>query len=591
MQQVRGYQVPVIGGISVSLSALSSHDTRTTRVILRMSGARDRWILYSRLDLALYQDNRASFLNFFHYRMRWKQSLFWPGIDTFLLHPLRSLCASWLREPLATVAFNGSSRGTATKGSDLIIVLTGDLDRTSARTKATAAERLRTRRILQAVSIDATQFGRRDSALIVCLWALQPQATKFDVAFGQSGLPQPARRLFVLASLDVTPEAKSTGHDRLRDPVGRRAACSRQIGPFRRGVVMVMALACMSLCRCSGLGTRRLYADQIGYSRALGDAQKSETLLNVVRIRYGDTPTLLQATQVISGYQLQRNVTGGFEAFPAANPATFLNGSASAQLQQSPTFTFQPLSGEEFAQSFIRPLSPSDLLPLATSGLPIDVLFRLGVQSINGLSNAVALTQTGAAGSPDFFLLLQDLRRLQIAGLLGIRVQPNATPVGDRGNSEPGGVILSIASTRDRDLLATANEAKRLLGMPLGETEAEVVYGSSPEPGQVAVLTRSVLGILSQLAIQINVPPDDVERHRTLPTVGNIGSEHRPVVVVHCGAAAPADVFASVRYGRTWFWIAEDDFDSKLAFTVVQILLALARTGNAPGAIVTIPAG
>ena len=57
------------------------------------------------------------------------------------------------------------------------------------------------------------------------------------------------------------------------------------------------------------------------------------------------------------------------------------------------------------------------------SGLPIDVLFRLGVQSVNGLSNAVALAQTGAAGSPEFFLLLHDLRRLQIAGLLGVRFQ------------------------------------------------------------------------------------------------------------------------------------------------------------------------
>jgi hypothetical protein len=73
--------------------------------------------------------------------------------------------------------------------------------------------------------------------------------------------------------------------------------------------------------------------------------------------------------------------------------------------------------------------------------------------------------------------------------------------------------------------------------------------------------------------------------------VGNIGLEHRPVVIIHSGAAAPADVFTSAQYRRTWFWIAEDDFDSKLAFTVLQILLALARTQNAPGAIVTIPAG
>src|SRR5215469_3937233 len=188
----------------------------------------------------------------------------------------------------------------------------------------------------------------------------------------------------------------------------------------------IMFLACVGQCGCTDFGSARLYEDQLGYSRAVGDAEKSNALLNVVRLRYADSPVVLQATQVISGYQLQRNVTGGFEAFPAANPSTFLSGSASAQLQQSPTFTFQPLSGAQFAQSFIRPLAPADLLSLAMSGLPVDVLFRLGVQSVNGLSNAVALTrETGAAGSPEFFQLLQDLRRLQIAGLLSVRVEHN----------------------------------------------------------------------------------------------------------------------------------------------------------------------
>jgi hypothetical protein len=364
------------------------------------------------------------------------------------------------------------------------------------------------------------------------------------------------------------------------------AACMRQTKRLRKGSGLL--LACLGLSGCFSFGNTRLYEDQLGYSRALGDAEKSETLLNVVRIRYADTPTFLQATQVISGYQLQRNVTGGFQT---SSPGKFLSGSASAQLQQNPTFTFQPLSGEQFAQSFIRPLSPADLLPLAMSGLPIDVLFRLGVQSANGLSNAVALTQTGAAGSPDFFLLLQDLRRLQIAGLLSIRLQHQAAPADTQGTSDPGHVFLSIATTSDPDLLATVDDAKRLLGMPRGASQAEVVYGRNSGPGRVAILTRSMLGMLSQLAIQIDVPPDDVSQHRTLPTVGNIGLEHRPVVIIHSGAEAPEHVLTSVQYGKTWFWIAEDDFDSKLAFTVLQNLLALSRTDNAHGAVVTIPAG
>jgi hypothetical protein len=369
---------------------------------------------------------------------------------------------------------------------------------------------------------------------------------------------------------------------------------------------VIMVLACMGLSGCFNFGSTRLYEDQIGYSRALGDAEKSETLLNIVRMRYADTPTFLQATQVISGYQLQRNVSSSFQTF---SPSNFLGGSASTQLQQNPTFTFQPLSGEEFAQSFIRPLSSADLLPFAMSGLPIDVLFRLGVQSANGLSNAVALTEIGAAGSPDFFLLLHDLRRLQIAGLLTIRFEHNPGALGAQVKSnaagksdpkakpepnnkpDPGHVYLSIATSSNPDFQPVVDETKRLLGVRSAASQVEVVYGRSPGPDQVAILTRSMLGVLSQLAIQVDVPPDDVAQHRTLPTVGNIGPEHRPVVIIHSGAQAPEHVLTSVQYGQTWFWIAEDDFDSKLAFTVLENLLALARTEAKPGAILTIPAG
>ncbi len=145
-------------------------------------------------------------------------------------------------------------------------------------------------------------------------------------------------------------------------------------------------------------------------------------------------------------------------------------------------------------------------------GLPIDVLFRLGVQSINGLSNAVALTLTGAAGSPDFFLLLYDLRRLQIENLLSVRLEHKAAPAGTHADSDRGRVFYSIATTRDPELLGVVEETKRLLGMPSGVSEAEVVYGLNPEPGEVALLTRSMLGTLGQLALQIDVPPEDVAR-------------------------------------------------------------------------------
>jgi hypothetical protein len=155
----------------------------------------------------------------------------------------------------------------------------------------------------------------------------------------------------------------------------------------------------------------------------------------------------------------------------------------------------------------------------------------------------------------------------------------------------PPYTYLSFTPSSDPELTAIADEAKRLMSVPREVTDAEVIYGRTPGPGQVGIITRSVLGIMTQLAIEIQVPKEDVARHRTLPTVGQVGVERRPVVIIHSGRNAPTRAFAIVRYGdNQYFWIEEDDFDSKLAFTVLRVLLALARNANSPAAVVTIPA-
>lgn len=351
-------------------------------------------------------------------------------------------------------------------------------------------------------------------------------------------------------------------------------------------------LGCGMLGGCLDLEPSRLNDDQLGYSQALGDGDKRQTLLNVVRLRYGDSPTFLEASQVISAYQLQQSATGGFELFPAASASTFLDSAATAQLQQSPTFTFQPLTGAQFAQSFIHPLPPADLLSLAIGGLPIDVLFRLGVQSINGLNNASALTNVNASGSAEFFLLLHDLRQLQVAGLLNITLQHEPPPAkGDQQqHADQGRVYLTLAPATDGTQAAVEVEVRRLIGVSATATQIEVIYGRYAAKGQVAIFTRSMLGALEQLAIQTDVPASDVTGGLTQTTVGNIGVEHRPVVVIHSGATKPADAFTAVQYRQTWFWIANDDFDSKLAYTVLQVLLALSRAPSAAGTVVTIPA-
>ena len=348
----------------------------------------------------------------------------------------------------------------------------------------------------------------------------------------------------------------------------------------------------LALASCGQIGPGSLGRDQIAYSRALGESQKRQTLLNVIRLRYADAPTFLDATQVISGYQLQRNVTGGFEAFPTANPSTYLNGSGSMQYQESPTFTYQPLSGEQYAESIVRPLPPETVLPLSLGGLPIDVLFRLTVQTINGWSNATALSGAAGAGSPEFYLLLHDLRVLQIQELLSVHQVEAKARTDKPVAGEAQGVLLGIRDTDVAALRPIAAEARRLLGIPGRLREARVVYGRrAVEPGEIAILTRPMLSVLSELAYNADVPDRDVREGRTVPTLGLVNDEERPVVIIHAGDTAPQDAFVAVDYRGHSYWISDTDFDSKLAFSVVQIIMALAANSHASGTVITIPAG
>src|SRR5471032_1120281 len=122
------------------------------------------------------------------------------------------------------------------------------------------------------------------------------------------------------------------------------------------------------------------------------------------------------------------------------------------------------------------------------------------------------------------------------------------------------------------------------------------------------MVTRSVLGILTDLGAQITVPDELVASGSTKTTIGLIGVETRPTIVVNVGKKAPEDAYIDIRYGPShyWidrgdfdsihygpshYWIDRGDFDSKYAFTVVQMLMALAETNqDAKTPIVTIPA-
>ncbi|MDR5813540.1 MULTISPECIES: hypothetical protein [unclassified Caballeronia] len=369
----------------------------------------------------------------------------------------------------------------------------------------------------------------------------------------------------------------------------------------RKALSIAILSASVLAAGCAGIGPGRLKADQVDYARALGDAKKREILAAIVGLRFADAPSFLTVSSIIAAYTF--DATGGaiLNAGSGAQP-NYAQATGSVSYSNHPTFTFTPTTGDAYASAYIRPLSPTLVMPLAESGIPIDLLLRITAQSIAGLQNGTALGGPNSSGSPQFFLLLQALRRLQLAGELNVESRNTDNGKDDKtakgtsriNDADKSGVFITLGATRSGDSKQVTDDlalVRKLLHLSPKMKTYEIVYGQSADHDRIPMVTRSVLGILTDLGAQIAVPNEQVGNGATMPTIGLIGGETRPTIVVKTGEKPPKDAYVSVLYDESSYWIDRGDFDSKYAFTVVQNLMALAEvTDTSKSPVVTIPA-
>src|ERR1700731_2061859 len=65
---------------------------------------------------------------------------------------------------------------------------------------------------------------------------------------------------------------------------------------------------------CSSIGPATVSRDRADYVNAIGTSWERETLLNIIKLRYGHAPVFLSVTQVVAGYQFQSTVAAGLTA-------------------------------------------------------------------------------------------------------------------------------------------------------------------------------------------------------------------------------------------------------------------------------------
>jgi hypothetical protein len=208
-------------------------------------------------------------------------------------------------------------------------------------------------------------------------------------------------------------------------------------------------------------------------------------------------------------------------------------------------------------------------------------------QAINGVFNRSSIGGRTREADPEFYPLLDALRRLQTAGEVSLRLEKH-------GEDETG--ILILSKTRSTEVEKDLQYVTRTLGInPGGNGELTLTFGKTPRNDrEIAVLTKSMLGILLEVASGIDVPTAHVAEGRTAPSTRIASAQEvrdRPLIRILSGANPPTGAFSAVRYRDAWYWIDDDDFASKRIFTFLMMFFSLAETGVSPQApVLTIPA-
>jgi hypothetical protein len=335
---------------------------------------------------------------------------------------------------------------------------------------------------------------------------------------------------------------------------------------------------------CASTGPKTIPRDRFNYTEAISESWKTQMLLNMVSIRYGDVPVFLDVTSIVNQYQWEGRL--GLNAFYTDSSGALGNSGgggieAGGSYIERPTISYTPIMGEKFTKSIMTPIPPVSIFYLIQSGWSVDFVMSTCVQSISGIYNRDARQATVQPSDPEFDELLNVMRDIQRDRLMDLRIRKT---IKQEGGEEGQSVIIFVKPHLSIDDYAKLNELQDLLGLPKYRREFRFVYGSIPEnDDEVAILTRSMLDIMAELAAEIQVPEEHVLEDRVstgvVYTEGAPGSEI-PLVSVQSGVAKPDEnVFVSAEYNDYWYWIDERDYRSKRAFTFLVLLFTLAQFG------------
>jgi hypothetical protein len=405
-------------------------------------------------------------------------------------------------------------------------------------------------------------------------------------------------------------------------------------------------LGCATGC---AFGPRALERSHSQYNESIKQATEEQLLANLVHLRYNDDATRLDVTAIAAQFALDASLEArpfnSSQAARVAGPPPFATFSTILPFvgvtgSNRPTITYTPLNDPDTIRGLFRASSLDGIIFLAESGWPVATVFRLWVDYLNRVPNAIEASGPPRGLVPRFEQFQAAVTLLQVLQDRGAIRFVRKEKITEIGSPLPAGGVTAAAQVeaarngyeyqqrpdrtwvlikRYRRLELSIDPAAlgspellelcRLLHLRPGLLSYDVTVGSAEEPqsclhpegsATINLYPRSTIQALFYMAHGVVVPVEHLNCGVVQPTLqGDDGLFDWQQVLgglftVHSVKQRhrPKQAWVAVKYRGYWFYIDDRDNNSKITFTLMMVM-ARANLLGVPrgGPTLTLPVG
>lgn len=412
------------------------------------------------------------------------------------------------------------------------------------------------------------------------------------------------------------------------------------------------------------LGPKQIDVGHLKYNQAIKESFTRELLLNLVRMKYRETPEFVEIGGVAAQYSFEASAGANGKFFDFIEDFTGVGFTGSINRAERPTITYAPLRGKDFESRIQTPINSHTIGMMANKGWRIDRILRVGVRSINLLENAISAGGPTPARKPHFEQFMHAvvlLRQLQSSRVIefvmadkeqrtelpfseakldgsfvlnaidkGYRfdrqgeklflvrsrkdyvlgIHPDyvdsppvveliemlhlapGRPAYSFGDGEQGRILASF----DRSIVRSGNRQDPS-GLPEALPPGTIPPSSLPDVERMhanplrtrtdlSIQARSLIEMMYYLAQNVQAPDAHVRQGLVTQTLDEKGCPFDwnallgDLFRVHVSHMFPRSAYTAIRYRGYWYYIADDDLESKATIGMLEELFNIEIRGG-----------